>query len=541
MLTPRYRFHTSTWWLGVLVTFFCAVGIDSSAQQWRTEANQRIEQHRKANLNVEVVDTLGNKIEGAQVQVLMQAHDFGFGTAVPAARIVEQSANGDMFREKLLENFNQVVFENDMKWPAWDGLWGNNFNWQQTQQALDWLDQNNLPARGHYLSWATWSGNDAWGSSQNTTTLPTRLENHITDVATTVGDRVFEWDVINHPVGWLNDTYENRIASGLDFYAEIVNHARSVAPEGMPMWINEDDVIAGNSRAADYERIIDDLIANNASPDGIGFQGHFIEEWGRVSATPAAVLFDRIDRFADKGLRLRVTEFDVDVDGNEAYQGTLVNDYLTVMFSHPTVEAITLWGFWGGSHWRGENGALYRNDWSEKPSLEAYQSLVLNQWWTTENGVSNDQGSYGLRGFKGRYNVVVTVDDEVYELNDVLLTDNLSVQVQVAAAGLPGDFNGDGKVGLSDFTIWRNNLGSTFDLGGNGDESGGSAGVVDIADYDLWMHNFGVSSPSNLTDVGAGSIPEPCTLSVATLFCGVVAATAARHRRRVVFIPRSQN
>src|SRR5690606_3101055 len=123
-------------------------------------------------------------------------------------------------REKLLENFNHVVFENDLKWPPWNGQWGDGFSWNNTQQAFNWLEANDLPVRGHYLSWATWSGDDAWGDSPNVGTLPQRLFDHMTDKATTVGDRVYEWDVINHPVGWINDTYENRIS--LDFYNDIM-------------------------------------------------------------------------------------------------------------------------------------------------------------------------------------------------------------------------------------------------------------------------------------------------------------------------------
>ena len=205
----------------------CIVGRGALAQQWLIDANQRIDQYRKANMSIQVVDNLGRAVPGASVHVEMTRHSFGFGTAVPASLINQNSTNANTFRQKLLENFNQVVFENDLKWPAWIGLWGSGFNWTNTQQALNWLDANQLPARGHYLSWATWSGNDAWGTSQNTSTLPTRLFDHITDEITVVGNRVFEWDVINHPVGWLNDTYENRISSGLAFYGDIVNHARS--------------------------------------------------------------------------------------------------------------------------------------------------------------------------------------------------------------------------------------------------------------------------------------------------------------------------
>ncbi|QDU57029.1 hypothetical protein Pan181_32430 [Aeoliella mucimassa] len=76
--------------------------------------------------------------------------------------------------------------------------------------------------------------------------------------------------------------------------------------------------------------------------------------------------------------------------------------------------------------------------------------------------------------------------------------------------GLAGDFNGDGTVNLADYTVWRDNLGSTEDgtiLGGNGD----GLGVVDADDYTLWKTNFGSSTgvPGSFESV---AVPEPATL-----------------------------
>ena len=113
-----------------------------AAQTWLVEANQRIEQHRKANLTVNVVDSLGTPVPGADVHVEMKRHTFGWGTAVTASRINSNSSNNMMYKQKLLENFNHVVFENDLKWPQWSGS-----SWNATQQALNWLDANDLPAR----------------------------------------------------------------------------------------------------------------------------------------------------------------------------------------------------------------------------------------------------------------------------------------------------------------------------------------------------------------------------------------------------------
>jgi formylglycine-generating enzyme required for sulfatase activity len=92
---------------------------------------------------------------------------------------------------------------------------------------------------------------------------------------------------------------------------------------------------------------------------------------------------------------------------------------------------------------------------------------------------------------------------------------------------LPGDYNGDGGVDAADYTVWRDKLGSMFNLNGNGDETGGSAGVVDQADYAYWKSNFGHTSGSG--SLAIGSVPEPATLALAVL--GLVGGLLGLRRR----------
>jgi hypothetical protein len=120
---------------------FASGHMTSEQEQKYRKLIQRIEQHRKADLTVQVVDSRGTPIPDAQVHLQMKRHTFGFGTAVPAGWINSQSANGVTFREKLLENFNQVVFENDLKWPAWEGHFGPNIGQPHIMPALEWLER----------------------------------------------------------------------------------------------------------------------------------------------------------------------------------------------------------------------------------------------------------------------------------------------------------------------------------------------------------------------------------------------------------------
>ncbi|MCO6046184.1 hypothetical protein NG895_19980 [Aeoliella sp. ICT_H6.2] len=71
-------------------------------------------------------------------------------------------------------------------------------------------------------------------------------------------------------------------------------------------------------------------------------------------------------------------------------------------------------------------------------------------------------------------------------------------------AGLAGDFNDDGTVGLEDYVVWRNNLGSTTANLPNDS----TPGIVDASDYQTWKNNFGMSSE---IQASSNQVPEPST------------------------------
>ncbi len=84
-----------------------------------------------------------------------------------------------------------------------------------------------------------------------------------------------------------------------------------------------------------------------------------------------------------------------------------------------------------------------------------------------------------------------------------------------AATSVPGDYNNDGTVDAADYVVWRDNR-NTVNVLPN-DPFGP---IVDVAQYDLWKKNFGVTviSPA----LGAAAVPEPSTLLLV-----LVAATGA--------------
>lgn len=84
---------------------------------------------------------------------------------------------------------------------------------------------------------------------------------------------------------------------------------------------------------------------------------------------------------------------------------------------------------------------------------------------------------------------------------------------------LLGDYNQDGKVSAADYTVWRDTLGSMTDLRANGDNIGPSMDLIDEADYDVWIANYGMGSGagSGSSAQAAAAVPEPSAGLLAVL------------------------
>ena len=218
------------------------------------------------------------------------------------------------------------------------------------------------------------------------------------DVLPATADYVAEWDTINHIIGWGKHTYDKEYG-GKKIYAEIMAEARRLAPQATHA-INEGKVLPDGYKREPYKEIIRFLNDQGQSPDIVGFMGHF----GLTSLTPPEELLQVYDEFAEIAPKLQLSEFDVEAGDDEQLQADYYRDVMIASFSHPNFVAIVQWGFWEKMHWK-PAAALWREDWTLKPSGEVFVELLRKQWWTDEFAKTDQLGRCHVRGFLGDYEV----------------------------------------------------------------------------------------------------------------------------------------
>lgn len=363
---------------------------------WRAAAQERIEKYRKADLVVTAVDGDGKPRVGVPVKVRQKRHAFGFGSAVVAAGLLGTSPDDEIYRRKILELFNKTVLENDLKWPTWEA------NRARAANALAWLHANGLPdTRGHNMVWPDWQylPNDLRALASNPDALRKRIDDHILEIGAATRGLVTDWDVVNEPI-------PNRVLQNILGDYELVRWfqlARAADPN-VRLFVNEYDIETGGGRNVTKRRQFAELIQalqdRGAPLTGIGIQGHF-----GTDLTHPQKVYDIVDQYTKFGVPVQITEFDINSNDRQL-QADYLRDYFTVVFSHPGVEAILMWGFWEGRHWR-PDCALYSRDWTEREHGRAYRELVFKEWWTMAEGVTDVEGKFAVRGFLGVYDVEV--------------------------------------------------------------------------------------------------------------------------------------
>lgn len=391
-------------------------GMESGAS-WRAAADERIEQYRKANLEIVVLDEKEQPITDAQVNIEMLQHDYAFGTAIDERKIAGNKNQNNAYQNKLFNldgkghGFSEVVFENGHKWPAWEGTW--NLTKTQSAATVKWLNDRGIRVRGHNLVWPGWSNSPADLKNLSITDLKKRINDHITEMLTYPKmELIKDWDIINEFTG--NVDVANKLkdtpgyTTGREIYVEISNKVKELAPD-VKQYVNEAHYTSFYSKNDIFKSYVKEMVDAGVKDLNVGFQSHF-----RYMIPPEEWYGYLEDYHQLTGGLVKITEFDHTTFAPDSMKAQYLRDLLTITFSYPFSDGFLMWGFWDGAHYGG-NAPLFDMNWKLKPCGESFVDLVFNLWWTpTSNQISDATGKVALRGFKGKYKVTITKGAEQF-------------------------------------------------------------------------------------------------------------------------------
>lgn len=391
------------------------------------EADARIEQHRKSDVQFKVFGNTGKPVAGAVIDIEQTSHEFLFGSNIfkwGTCRTEEENkAYSDRFAALL--NFATQGYY----WPYYESEQGKPRH-EYAKQVSEWCKTHGIATKGHPLAWnyadANWFGN--YDSDELFRLQLARID----DCIKTMTGLIDRWDVVNEatvfdfPTQSPLHTAMWRKVGQIEFTKACFVEARKAGPKAT--------LLINDYRADDdYAQLIEQLVDADGKPlyDVIGIQAHMHREvWSNSR------IWEVCERFTRFGVPLHFTELTIlsgeygwelpspwlTTPEGEAKQKEAVVRIYTMLFSHPAVEAITWWDFSDQDSWQNAPSGFLRADMSPKPAYNALLELIKNRWTTKTQLTTDANGTAMVRAFRGNYKVRVgetTVSVTVSQGNNV--------------------------------------------------------------------------------------------------------------------------
>jgi GH35 family endo-1,4-beta-xylanase len=496
--------------------------------------------YRKGNVTINLAG-LGLPT-GSTIGVSMKRLAFNWGTAIPSSGLnidnyigSDGTAQQTNYQAKLLQNFNAVTLENAGKWNDTEGT-RNEPDMRGVDAYLDYAQAHGLYARMHNEISDNTDANPAWVNTLQTSAA-----------AGSVADKNDLRSAITSRTGYYLSPARAAKIGEVDIYNESYEGVCCLGSPDRSNWnlfgasgvagiyheakVNQQTKLFTN----EYKALIYD---SDGKPNGYFDQIQQLMQAGKVAGYPQVLdgigtedypwdigmhspsdIVKALQMYSVTGLPQTLTEFGVFAGVSPTDAATILSDTMRLEFGNPLGTGFFMWGFHVGN---GDDlfapaAALYTvangdwNNWTITPAGQAWQDkLGIQDWdgntangWTTQLTQSlSANGTINFDGYYGDYEI--TAGGKKYTLSLKKGTSSYTI------GGLPGDFNGDGKVDAADYLVWRKTDGSS-------------------AGYNLWRTNFGKTLGSGAGTSANVAVPEPTTLVL--LFMGMFVMLSRRRMR----------
>jgi endo-1,4-beta-xylanase len=378
---------------------------------------ERISRHRMGSLTVAVTGTGGRPVPGAAVHAVQTRHAFLFGANIFELKPGNTEPWQRAYQQRFTALFNYATLP--FYWGAFEPKRGQP-DYARLDRMIGWCATNGLAMKGHPLIWhEVWPD---WAPREPDVAIPL-LRNRVTDIVTRYRNTIRYWDVLNeanNAAAMAGQTGEGAWIAR-DGKAEVVAAALGWARQAArgadtPVTLLYNDFNTGEANRF----LLEQLQARGSLPDAIGIQSHM-----HGGAWPLEDVWSTVERFAAFGRPVHFTEITVlsgaletnaPVPGAawpstpeaEAQQADYVAALYTLLFSHPSLQALTWWDFSDRGAWKGAPSGFLRQDMTPKPVYNRLLALIRGAWWSDVTGRTGTNGLFEARVFGGDYDVTVT-------------------------------------------------------------------------------------------------------------------------------------
>lgn len=234
---------------------------------------------------------------------------FHIGAAVNPKTIESQ-------RSLLAYHFNSLTAENEMKFSSVHPQ-QERYTFEDADVIASFAREQGMALRGHTLVWHNqtpdWLFENETGGQVERSVLLERLKAHIQTVVGRYKDVIYAWDVVNEVI---SDDADDQNAflrpskwldiAGEDFIAKAFEFAHEADPQAL-LFYNDYNESDPHKRERIY-RLVRSLLDQGVPIHGVGLQAHWNLYDPSLEDMRAA-----IERYAQLGLQLQLTELDVSV------------------------------------------------------------------------------------------------------------------------------------------------------------------------------------------------------------------------------------
>lgn len=246
----------------------------------------------------------------AQEPSLKQAFQDAF--LVGAALNERQFFERDSISVPLIKrHFNSITPENVLKWESVHPQ-PDSFDFRAGDRYVQFGEQNGMFIVGHTLVWHSqtpaWVFQDSAGQPLGRAALLERMRHHIHTVMGRYRGRIKGWDVVNEALNEDGTLRQSRWLQiiGEDYLVKAFEFAREADPNA-ELYYNDYSLENAPKRAGAVA-LIRKLQQAGAKVTAIGTQSHNRLTWPSIAQQDST-----IQAFADLGIKVAVTELDVDV------------------------------------------------------------------------------------------------------------------------------------------------------------------------------------------------------------------------------------